>query len=303
MNLNWRVHETATTLHVAAAIAHELPLADPRFADALTTPVKALQDAITQIGASDDDAWYALCAHACQHADPAQLVCAALPITDQGEARRHHEPIIRLITEVGEGIRRVLPELRDELQHRSRPLREQWDARGPGLLHSLRSRTDHRLVLAHASVFVVHPILGGGGAVDPVHSALRIEALLTNTVPGLPEVIRLGWLLGQLACHRVLTTPIERLECQRRRVVELAMVPATLAAAETVELVTCNEVTVRQAMAAWQHEPSDEDASDFESRAQLVWTWWQSRQDSTPWETAIVELTDRLRRTNKRSIQ
>ena len=233
MNLNWCVHETATTLHVAAAIAHGLILSDPRLADAVMTPVKALQDAITQIAMADEDAWYALCAHACQHDDAKQLVCAALPSTDQCEARRHREHIIRLVTEVGEGIRRVLPGLREELQHRSRPLREQWNARGPGLLHSMRSRTDHRLVLDQASIFVVHPILGGGGAVDPVHSALRIEALLTNTVPGLPEVVRLGWLLGQLACHRVLTTPIEQPSCQRRQVVELAMVPATLAAAET----------------------------------------------------------------------
>jgi hypothetical protein len=301
MNLNWRVRETATTLHVADAIARGLPLSDPRIADAVVNPVNALQDAITQIGLPNEDAWYALCTHACQHDSVSELVYAALPFTDQDESRSHQGRIIRLVTEVGDGIRRVVPGLRDELQHRIRPLREQWDARGPGLLHSLRARNDDRLVLTDASVFVVHPILGGGGAVDPVHSAIRIEALLTNTVPGLPEVVRLGWLLGQLACHFALNTSIEQPSCPRRRVVALAMVPATLAAAETVELVTCDAETVRQAISAWQLVPADEDASAVQERAEQVWMWWQSLENSTPWNNAVGELTDRLRRTNDRS--
>ena len=293
MNLSWQVHETATALHVAAAIARGLPLSDPRIVSAVETPVKALQDEIVQIGIPAENAWYALCAHACQHANAAQLVREALPITDQRGALWNQERIIRLVAEVGEGIRRVLPSLEDELRHRSRPLRELWDARGPGLLHSLRSRTDHRLVLTHASVFVVHPILGGGGA-DPVHSALRIEALLTNTVPGLPEVVRLGWLLGQLACHRMLDAPIRQPAGQRRQAIELAMVPATLAAAETVELVVCNAETVRHAITAWQHGASEEDVSAVENKAQQVWMWWQSRKASTSWDRALAELTERL---------
>jgi len=269
--------------------------------EAVSTPVKDLQEGIVQIGVPNEDAWNALCLQACQQVDVAHLVRAALPVDDQGEGRRHLERIICSVNEVGEGIRRVLPGLRDELEHRIRPLREQWDARGPGLLHSLRSRTDDRLVLAEASVFVVHPILGGDGAVDPVHSALRIEALLTNTVPGLPEVVRLGWLLGQLACHRLANAPGEQPTSRRRRLVELAMVPATLAAAETVELVECNAETIRLAIVAWQHGPSDEDATSVENNAQQVWTWWQSLGDSTPWDTALVELTDGLRQVNDRS--
>ncbi|MAD79651.1 MAG: hypothetical protein QGG71_11520 [Pirellulaceae bacterium] len=294
MNLSWRVHETATVLHVAAAIARDLPLSDPRIAHALETLVKALQDEINQIRIPNEDAWNALCAHACHLADAPQLVRAALPITDQSEARRQQERMIQLITKLGEETRRVLPGLGDELRHRSRPLREQWDARGPGLLHSLRSTTDHRLYLAHASVFVVHPILGGNGAVDPVRAALRIEALLTNTVPGLPEVVRLGWLLGQLACHQMLNAPIGQPACQRNCAVELAMVPATLAAAETVELAVCNAQTVRQAITAWQHGPSDEDASVADDKAHQLWKWWQSLKASTPWDCAVVELSERL---------
>ena len=234
MNLNWQVHETATTVHVAAAIARGLPLSDPRIADAVATPMKALPDAILQFGMSDEVAWDSLCMHACRYADAAQLVSVALPVSEQHQGQRQQEQFIRLINEVGAGIRQVLPELRDELRHRIRPLREQWDARGRGFLRSLSSGTDRRLVLPVANVVVVYPILCGDGAIAPEHAAVQIEALLTNTVPGLPEVVRLGWLIGQLACHRLLQT-IEAPACQPRRVIELAMVPATLAAAENVE--------------------------------------------------------------------
>jgi hypothetical protein len=292
MKLNWQVHETATTLHVAAAIARGLPLSDPRIADAVATPMKALPDAIRQFGVPDEVAWDALCTHACRYTDAAHLVHIALPVTEQREDLRQQELIIALINEVGEGIRQVLPELKDELRHRSRPLHELWDARGPGFLRSLSSRTDRRLVLPDANVVVVYPILGGDGAIAPEYCAVQIEALLTNTVPELPEVVRLGWLIGQLTCHHLLKAI--KATGQPRRVVALAMVPATLAAAEIVELVVCNAETVRQAIAAWQQRTTGEDPSALENTAEEVWKWWQSRHDSTPWDTALIELNDRL---------
>lgn len=295
MNLNWRINETATVLHVAAAIARGLPLSDLRLTQVAAAPVAALQGEILQAGMPSEDAWFALSAYACLHADIGQVVGAALPLTDRIDAGPQQARIAGLIVKIDQVIRAVLPDLGDELRHRIRPLREQWEARGPGLLHSLHGLTEMSPCLEQASVFPVHPIRGGGGAVDPLHAAVRIEALLANTVPGLPEVARLGWLLGQLACHHALDVscrqPTRQPTRQHCRVIELAMIPVTLAAAEAVELVVCDAATVGQAIAAWQFTPAGEETSTVAEQAQLVWAWWTSRRASMPWNKALVELT------------
>ncbi len=294
MNVSWRIHETATVLHVAAAIARGLPLADRRLADAVETPVAAIQREIRRAEMPDEDAWSALCEYACLHADADEVVRSAMPLTGQRRASAAQERISCLVSQVADGIRGILPELGDDLRLRSRPLREQWDARGPGLLHGLRRFTGHGPGLEQASVFPVHPILGGGGAVDPSHAAVRIEALLANTVPGLPEVVRLGWLLGQLACQGGLHVTSQHPPGPRCRTIELAMVPATLAAAETVELAVCNAQTVGNAIAAWLPGPSGEQTTSVEATAQQVWKWWESRHEDASWGQSLDKLGQRL---------
>ena len=77
-------------------------------------------------------------------------------------------------------------------------LREQWEARGPGLLRAVGLRTEESLVADEAQVIVVQPALGGGGQAHLSANAVRIEAVLANPHAELPEVVRLAWLLAQL---------------------------------------------------------------------------------------------------------
>lgn len=294
MNVSWQIHETATVLHVAAAVARRLPLADRRLASAVEAPVAAIQREIRRVDVAEDDAWSALGDFACLYADADEVVAGAMPLTGQAETSAAQARIASLVDEVANGIRGILPALGEELRLRSRPLREQWEARGPGLLHGIHRFTDGGPGLEHASVFPVHPILGGGGTVDPSHAAVRIEALLANPVPELPEVVRLGWLLGQLGCEGTLHALNQHPRGQPRRTTQLAMVPATLAAAETVELATCDARNVGAAIAAWLPAPSGEQAFNAKETARQVWNWWESRHHAVPWRQAIIELGRRL---------
>ena len=88
--------------------------------------------------------------------------------------------------------RSALPQLDDELALRELPLREQWEARGPGILTHVAQLTESGLYPEEAEVLLVHPALGGGGAAHLPYNSVRIEAVLANPHADLPEVVRLG---------------------------------------------------------------------------------------------------------------
>ena len=106
----------------------------------------------------------------------------------------------------------------------------------PGLLAAIGQYTEPELITGQANIGMVHPVLGGGGEAYPDYDTVVWEAVLTNPLPQLPEVVRLGWLISQLN----LQLPRYQGDLQRERAFELgswAMLPATLAAAE--ELGAC----------------------------------------------------------------
>ena len=179
---------------------------------------------------------------------------------------------------------RAHPGLLEELELRSEPLRMQWEARGPGLMKGVARLFDPDLVVEQADVILVQPALGGGGGAHPPYNSLHIEAVLTNPLAELPEVVRLGWLWSQLNLD--LPKFQDALDRDRlREIGRLAMIPAVLAAAEEVELARLDEATLATALAAWR-------ASSAEP-AQLL-EWWETRQaTAAPWNVALGAL-DRM---------
>ncbi len=106
------------------------------------------------------------------------------------------------------------------------------------------------MVVESADVFLLQPVLGGGGRAYTLYNAVGIEAVLANPVPSLPEIARLGWLWTQLN----LDLPTFQDQVGRDRLREigpLATLPPLLAAAEEVELVRFNRETLAAALAAW----------------------------------------------------
>ncbi len=132
------------------------------------------------------------------------------------------------------------PRAAEELPLRADPLRSQWEARGPGLLVGMRRLSAADLLVPAASLVLVHPVLGGGGLAHPSYNRVTFEGLLANPVGQLPEVLRLGWLLGQLNFD--LPTFEEPLGRGRLEVVgPLALIPVVLTAAEDIELARADD--------------------------------------------------------------
>jgi hypothetical protein len=112
-----------------------------------------------------------------------------------------------------------------------------------------------------------------------------LEAVLTNPVPALPEVVRLAWLVSQLN----LELPRYQGDLHRERAFELgswAMLPATLAAAQELELGKLDEPTMRMAIKAWRIPTPRSSAFVHD-----LMSWWQTYQaDRPPWTVAITAL-------------
>ncbi|MCP4190084.1 MAG: hypothetical protein GY768_05590 [Planctomycetaceae bacterium] len=90
------------------------------------------------------------------------------------------------------------PRLTEELLLRQRPLRELWEAHGPGLLHQISGQQPLELP-PKAQIVTVLPFHGGGGEAIAEHQSVVIENVLANPISTLPEILRLAWLIAQLS--------------------------------------------------------------------------------------------------------
>ena len=125
----------------------------------------------------------------------------------------------------------------DELKLRIRPLREHWEARGPGMISYCLRVMPWIEVPENIEIRLVRPLYGGGGRVID-RSTIAFEAVLANRHSQLPETARLAWLI---LCAGAKASPLE----------QAALVPVTLAAAEYVELTRFDEVTIQLALDEW----------------------------------------------------
>ena len=102
----------------------------------------------------------------------------------------------------------TMPGWEEQLAARTRPLRELWQARGPGFLRQLLRQLPPRDSRTPPSlggespvwpVLAVLPLSGGHGLLLPDQQTLLLEAMLTDADDRLPEILRLAWLVVQRA--------------------------------------------------------------------------------------------------------
>jgi hypothetical protein len=287
LELTWRPHVLASGLHAAEAIARSQPLADSRLAAALEEPALRLAAEIDAAGIPAARFWGHLIPLAAKTTGRRQLVETAL-VKTAGRTARFEVIVANLnatVAAIESALQAALPNLAEELALRERPLREQWEARGPGMLERIGELTDESLIVSSCEALLVHPALGGAGEAHLAYNSLRIEAVLANPVAELPEAVRLAWLIAQL--HLDLPIHSESIHADRLpHVARYAMLPPALMAAESVELARFEPETIAQAIAAWHLAvPSGVDA------AILIAQWWQTYQETRPpWNVALAAL-------------
>jgi hypothetical protein len=163
---------------------------------------------------------------------------------DWPAAEADADSLTESVTEAHRAYLQLYPDLQQQLVWRTGPLREQWEARGPGLMRRISHLSNASLPSDIVpEVLLVQPTVGGAGCLLVDDRRLLFEAMLANPLPELPEVLRLAWLLCQLLTrHRSPIAP---------PVASLAWIPAVLEAGQEVELCRCDEASLQSAIRHW----------------------------------------------------
>ncbi len=244
-NLRWLMSVSASCFHAAAAQDAGRTLVEPKLAAALAPGVESL-GVVFDAGGVARQRFFGhvvpLSAGIENNRELALLAWRkAMAVTPEDATLSHLAAAMAALKHAFGG---ELPGLLDQLELRTAPLVEQWEARGPGLLSSVDRLTEAGLVAEQADVILVYPALGGGGQAHLPYNSVRIEAVLANPHAELPEVVRLAWLVSQLSLD--LPKYSEKVDPSRlARVAALAMMPPVLSAAEQVELARYDDATLR----------------------------------------------------------
>lgn len=290
IQLNWRTNAQVSVLHAAEALLRHRPLADANLAAAIAKPTAGLAVEINAQQLPASRFWQHLIALASGNDGIQHAIEVALTRTigrNKVTPARVSE-LASWIIELNKAAQRVMPNLEEQLSLRVRPMREQWEARGPGMLLRIREITDGQILVDRAEVELVHPAIGGAGAAHLQYNSVRIEAVLTNVTSQLPEACRLAWLLSQLNLD--LPGYSELIHGDRlAHVAELATLPVTLSAAQHVELGKCDFDSLRLACGQWLNDNADDSQTP-----DVVWQWWETYVATRPeWRVALSAL-DRM---------
>ncbi|HVU85898.1 MAG TPA: hypothetical protein VHD36_01160 [Pirellulales bacterium] len=291
--INWLASGAVSALYAAAAVARGQVLTDSRLAQALAPPVEKLLAGMSAAGLAEPAFW--------RHAVPlAGTTENDHDLADQivghmTGTRPTEEMVARLagaLRDVRQAFDRARPDAVRELTLRTGPLRELWEARGPGHLAAIRRFTEPAVIVQRALVYAVPPIAGGGGEAYASEHAVAIEAVLANPHAALPEVVRLGWLVARLGSD-ALGAASGIAPSKLSRLVAVATLMPALAAAEWVELAAFDIPTIALALRAWQGV-KPEDADD---QAATLDRWWRTYSEERPSWAAALESLDRMLKT------
>jgi hypothetical protein len=288
LELRWKASLSATCLHVAACMRAGLAAADRQLAQTLGEPAAFLFGEIGIAGWPADAMLQQLAALSAEYENNRELVTRSaarlnLPPVDDAILTR----IAGAVADLETTLLRQQPELVDELAVRGGPLREQWEAHGPGLLREVGRLTEEALVPPSAEVVLVSPFLGGHGVAYPAQNRVTVEAMLVNPLPELPEAVRLAWLLSQLSSDLPRYSEVLP-HGKSERAFRVATIPAVLAAAAAVEL-TPTEASIEHALEAWRLRSQLPPGA-----GEQLMNWWSAWLDHPKsWAVAVAAL-DRM---------
>jgi len=278
----WIVSTSAGGLHAAAAVLAGAKPVDGKLGPPLADEISGLAGDLAAVGVAPE-AFF-------EHAIPlsvrfdAPLQLAEVALTKTSGRRQSDVAAARLarrLASLAAAFDHAHPGGLEELELRTAPLREQWEARGPGLMAAVRRLTEADVVVDEADVILVQPVLGGGGQAHPSYNSLHIEAVLANPIDSLPEVARLAWLWAQLS----LDLPKYQDPLSREAlglVGPLAVLPPVLAGAQEVELMRFERGTLETALSAWNVRSAD---------PETLSQWWETYQATSPtWDVALAAL-------------
>lgn len=300
MEITWKASFSASCLHAVACLADGLPVVDSEFGELVAEPAEVLIATLAECSLQPVPTLRTLASWASQYENNRELVVVTLSKL-RGPSSINEQHVSLLAAAISNLESRVLasrPEMVEELALRGRPLQEQWNARGPGLLKQIERLTEENFVAPATEIVLVQPMLGGAGYADMKANRVVFEAVLTNPHPTLPEALRLGWLLAQLNADVPIYAEAVGPDILPR-VAAMATIPVVLSAAETVEWATYDLATIELALGCWHVETLGSRHADMQSPQQTadqLFRWWKTYDGgASSWPVAWRALESMLR--------
>lgn len=221
--------------------------------------------------------------------------CSEMQVEQTGKA------ISRLLSECTSAFERRFPKLSEQLELRAKPLKSRWDTCGPGLLIQIAQQIWASSPPADwwpskVQGLLVQPIRGGDGGFDLASNRFWIEAMLTDADPSVPEVLRVAWLVTQLAVGKHLgaspNAASEDLPSDSPDVLPWALgsVPIVLAAGTELDLVH-GPPPIAEALQLWRLGSPD--------TAVVLAQWWTQWQESRVAMPVALKALEKMLRSNR----
>ncbi|TWT93758.1 hypothetical protein [Stieleria varia] len=289
-----------SAIHAAYVVATGAACTDERTENLLVKPAAELNTRLLSSSIDIPMFWHSLYAAyaageseqtACESALSAGG-CSELQLEQTGKA------VARLVAECTGKFKKRFPKLEAQLELRANPLKTKWETCGPGLLIQSAaliwdSTPPTGWWPAKIHGWLVQPIRGGDGQFDAKTQRFWIEAMLTDGDPRIPEVLRVGWLVTQLAIARNSGTKVA--DSSGRMPWGLGTIPIVLAAGAELDLVH-GPLPIADTVRWWR---MGDDAI-----AKILIDWWgQWRQTKTSMPVALKALDKMLQSTRQPFLQ
>ena len=290
MRLTFKTEPDLSVLHAAAVVGLGLPTIDEKLTSALTGPVGRINARLELSELDSISFWLWLVR--CSLADDAKRVeyalmragCSELAVDSIAPA------VVGQLTDARLAFRGRYPKLVEQLPLRSGPLRELWDAAGPGLLREVGRRTVSTIIPSKATLLLLQPVRGGDGGLIDRDETVWIEAVLTHPEPSIPETLRLVWLLARKGVDRIESNRWVQPE-RLPQVFALALIPFVLGAGRELGLCRAGESEIVRAVELWHASEICQSGTSTES---LVRWWAQMREGELPLPVALKALDKML---------
>jgi len=281
LELRWLVSSSASALHAATCVFQGLQLVDAELAQKLAQPASTLHQVFMSIGNWE----HVLPLSAGIESNRELAEVAIRKARGAAAVDTYRDRLAAAIGEVERIFRNHFPKSVEEVALRGGPMREQWEARGPGLLRNLVDLTEPDLLVERADIVLLQPVVGGLGKAFLSYNTVHIEAVLANPISELPEVVRLAWHLAQLNLDLPRFT--ERVY-KAWLVSSVAMVPAVLQAAQYVELASFDKANLQRALKMWCPW------MPVEELALTLLDWWNTYQESRPTFSIALQALEKM---------
>lgn len=301
IDIQWRVCANASCFQATQALLRGEQLENAKFEEELSSQLPLLTMALEIVGARQETLFEHLIPLAPELSNNRTLAEVALRKTLGTQLPGDRIGLFAsAFSALQSSTLRAMPNLIDEASQAGIQFRSTWERYAPRLLPELARLTDAGLVSDTAMVTFVGGIGGRRGRVfiqsnavhwqpEPARAALvDVESMAHDTPENLPDLLQFAWLLSQLNLD--LPRFAEPLDYSTSwQVGQLGLVAIVLATAESAQMLTFDEATLRQYLTAWHGEDV------AESTTGTLWDWYHVYKNARPtWNVAVQALVRML---------